>query len=175
MKKKIIGWLLVLLGVIFTGVLIFNFVWANYQYSSTIESNWNLADKASTISQKSDYIDKFVLALQNSGLQGQNDALIFFTPNNSFDQNFQAIQSLQSRLHEIKTMDESSFAYQTAIQQITAQEQGQADDMLAVFSGSWYKVHHYLLWNPWIVLGWIIIIIGTIIFGAYEIANADYD
>jgi len=155
MKKGIwigSGLLFILGSLVFAVLMIIMAVRANYHYNQDYYSYWSLADKASTISQKSDYIDKFVAALGNAGLSGQNDALYFKTSDNSFDQNFQALQSLQSRLHEIKTMDESSFQYQTAIQQITAQEQGQADDMLGVFNGVWTKIHYPWLWNPWLIL-----------------------
>lgn len=150
--SKFIGAILLIATLGFAGGMIYQQVHANYVYENSYFSNWTLADKASTISQKSDYIDKFAAALDESGLHGTNDAIIWKTQDNSFDKNFQALQSLQSRLHEIKTMDESSFAYQTAIQQITAQEQGQAQDMLNVFQGCWYKVHHYWLWNGWLNL-----------------------
>ena len=135
------------LAIILTIILSYVGIQANYEYSKDYYSNWTLADKASTISQKAEYINKFVESLKNSGLQGSYNALIFTTPDNSFDQNFKALQSLQSRLESIKTMDENSFQYQSAIQQITAQEQGQAEDMLSVFSGCWYKVHYPILWG----------------------------
>ena len=162
---KIIGTLLIILGLglgIFLGI---EGALLNYHYTNQIGNYWTLADRASTVSQKSDYIDQFVQALDKSGLHGSSDALFFYTPENNFDSNFQALQSLQSRLHDIKTMDESSFAYQTAIQQITAQEQGQAGDMLSVFQHCWTKVHYYYLWNEWVLFGLIILILGLIIVG----------
>jgi hypothetical protein len=122
----------------------------HYEYSKEISSNWDLADKSSTIAEKSRYIDKFVMALEQSGLKGKYNAIIFPTPNNSFDANLKALKSLQSRLQEIQTMDVTSFQYQTAIQQITAQEQGEAQDMLSVFSGIWLKEKNILLWD-WIM------------------------
>lgn len=44
-------------------------------------------------------------------------------------------------------MDANSFQYNTAIQQITQQEQGEAIDMLSVFQGCWYKENYILLWG----------------------------
>lgn len=165
--KYLVVFLLLLIALGATVFYIHAIVKANYEYNNTIKSSWDLADKASTIAQKSDYIDQFVAKLEASGLQGTNNALYFPTPDNSFDKNLEAVKSLQSRLHSVKTMDENSFAYQTAIQQITAQEQGEADNMLSVFSGSWWKVHHYYLWNGWwtltIVLGLIALWVGMII------------
>ena len=163
------GVLLILAGIALAVFLIIQVCLLNYHYTNAIGNYWTLADRASTVSQKSDYIDQFVTALQNSGLQGSSDALFFSTPENSFDQNLKALQSLQSRLHDIKTMDESSFAYQTAIQQITAQEQGQASDMLAVFRGCWTKVHYYYLWNGWVFFGLFLSIVFLWIAGGVMI------
>jgi hypothetical protein len=121
--------------------------YADYQYELGYYSYWSLADKASTLEQKTEYIDQFETALENSGLQGTHDALFLDTPDNGFDNNLAALKSLQRRLHETAKMDVNSFAYQQAISQITSQEQGEAKEMLAVFNGCWYKVHHYYLWN----------------------------
>jgi len=121
----------------------------SYQYEKDFASYWNLADKASTIPQKAQYIDKFVDALAESELVGKHNALFLITLDNSFDLNLDALRSLQLRLHEIETMDVTSFEYQTAMQQITAQEQGEANAMLSVFRGVWWKTHHLFLWN-WI-------------------------
>ena len=124
-------------------------IYGDYQYEKNIASSWKLADKASTIEQKSKYVDKFVTALEESGLEGLHDAVFLTTPDNSFDKNLEALKSLQARLHEIKTMDVTSFEYQTAIQQITAQEQGEALRMLAVFEQVWWKENYFFLWS-WI-------------------------
>jgi hypothetical protein len=122
---------------------------ASYQYEAIIESMWSLADKSSTIPAKAQYVDRFVDALDQQGFGGKYNAIIFPTPDNSYDQNYAALKTLQSRLHEIATMDITSFQYQTAIQQITAQEQGEAHKMLNVFEGVWRKEHYPFLWN-WI-------------------------
>ena len=46
-------------------------------------------------------------------------------------------------------MDVTSFAYQQAISQITAQEQDEAHNMLNVIQGRWFLSHHPLFWD-WI-------------------------
>lgn len=163
--KNFIGTLFIIAAVALGVFLGYQFIYSSYQYNNEVKSYWDIADKTSTISQKSDYIDKFVDALKASHLEGTNDALFLKTPNTSFNQNFQALLSLQDRLHQIKTMDETSLAYQTAIQQITAQEQGQADDMLGTFHGCWMKVHYYWLWNPILGLIYFLAPIILIIFG----------
>lgn len=129
---------------------IFVGVRGDYEYENSVSSYWNIADKTSTIQKKAEYIDKFVAALEAQHFDGKYNAIIFPTPDNSFDRNFEALKSLQIRLHEVEKMDVSSFQYQTAIQQITAQEQGEAKPILDVFYGIWWKEHHVLLWD-WIL------------------------
>jgi hypothetical protein len=131
----------------FAFMITFNII-GNYQYERDYQSYWNLADKASTIEQKAEYIDKYVNAIENGSMSGYN-AIIFTTPDNSFEQNLIALKSLQVRLHKISKMDINSFEYQTAISQITQQEQGKAYKMIMIFQGIWWKCHYFLLWN-WI-------------------------
>ena len=132
--------------IILSIVLIASYLIAEYQYSNKIQSYWELADKASTIDQKSEYLSKFIVAIEDEGLGGHN-AIVFKTPDNSYDENIKALKSLQSRLDDIKDMDVTSFEYNTAIQQITAQEQGEASQMITVIKQIWYKNHYFLLWD----------------------------
>lgn len=129
---------------------------AYYFYEREVQSHWELADRSSTIAEKARHIDNLVAALDRQGLAGQHDALFFPTPDNGFDENFTALKSLQARLREIQTMDVASFEYQTAIQQITAQEQGEAQPMLDALKGAWWKTHHFFLWY-WLLMAQIII------------------
>jgi hypothetical protein len=156
------------LGIIFTIVFsaslflsTFSGIKGTYEFEKDVYSYWKLADKASTITQKAEYIDKFVVALDQLNYQGTYNAVIFPTPDNSYDKNFEALISLQTRLHEIKLMDVTSFEYQTAIQQITEQEQGGAYDMLEELKGLWWKNNHILLWD-WI--GFVQILLSCILF-----------
>lgn len=123
----------------------------NYSYTSEIESEWVLADRASTIEMKADHVNRFVIALEDADLTGSHDALFLKKPSNSFDDNLIAIKSLQERLDQIQQMDPLSFQYNTAIQQITEQEQGLATEMLGVFSGCYWKEHAILLWD-WVAV-----------------------
>lgn len=120
--------------------------------------------------KKAEYIDKFVNALNNSDFKNKYNAISLCTDNNSFNYNFESLKSLQQRLHEISNMDIKSFEYQTAIQQITAQEQGEAKEMLSVFQGIWWKEHHLLLWD-WIGVTYVtLIIIGLLITGLISLS-----
>jgi hypothetical protein len=135
-------------GIILSAVLI---VWAiavevlaDYEYTNNIGSYWSLADKASTLEAKSQYLDKFAAAIEAEHLSGYN-AIFLKTPDNSVEQNLAVLHTLQTRMREIKGMDVTSFAYQQAIQQITAQEQGEAQELLSVIEGSWYLKNHVFL------------------------------
>lgn len=137
-------------------------------YSNQHANYWDLADKSSSIEDKYIYIDKMVESLESSNLQGHHNALLYKNPSNNFDNNLKALTSLRDRLNEIKCMNVSSFEYQTAMSQITAQEQGEAEAMLAVIQGCWFKEHHFFLWN-WIA---VVIVIGIIVIsciGGYNI------
>lgn len=150
--------LILIVGITIGGVKTF------YSYEKNYLSYWEIADKSSTISEKSKYIDLFVDALSKSNMQGKYNCIMLETPNNSFDFNFTALKSLQQRLKEIKLMNVKSFEYQTAIQQITAQEQGEAKNMLSVFSGIYFKENCFLLWD-WVGSLYILFLIILLIFG----------
>jgi hypothetical protein len=145
---------LIVVFVVLSGLFIGSAVVANYEYENKIASYWSLADRASTLQAKSQYIDLFVMALADQHLEGSHDALIFSTPQNGFDQNFAALKTLQERMHQIETMDERSLEYQQAILQITAQEQGEAANLLDVFEECYYKHNHFMLW------GWMPVVIS---------------
>jgi len=98
---------------------------------------WELADRSSTIEAKEKHIAEFVSVLEKdkeNGVLASHSAFILKTPDKAFDNNFEALKTLASRLSEIKTMNPSSFEYNTAIQQVTQQEQGEASAMIGVLS-----------------------------------------
>lgn len=170
--KNHLGKFLTILAIIWLGVVVFTSIKADYEYSKDIKCYWALADKSSTIAEKTVNIDLFVQALENSNLQGKYNALIFKTPDNSFDNNLKALKSLQSRLHDVSNMNVSSFEYQTAIQQITGQEQGEATTMLCTLEGIWYKEHYFLLWN-WVGFTHGILLVILAVVGITRWANCD--
>ncbi len=167
MKTKHIGIILIIAYVAIATVRLVNHIRFRYEYSNEIGSYWDLSEKAATIKLKSEYMDKYVAALEKSGLQGMNEALFYPTPTSDFNQNFITLKSLQQRLIDIDTMDIQSFAYQTAIQQITDQEQGQGDEMIGVFKGCWLKAHHYTYWHGLFVLIAVIIEALILIVGIF--------
>ena len=133
-------------------IYIYSFVVYVNNYTNDIYGYWTLADKSSTIEAKSEYINKFVSALDNAGLSGYHNAIFFKNQDNSFDLNLKALKTLSDRLEQIKTMDSKSFEYQQAIQQITAQEQGEAEDMLNVFKGCWTLKNYPMVYDTVIVI-----------------------
>lgn len=151
--------LLAVLGIV--GACIVNTL-ADYKYTKDYMSNWNLADKSSTLQTKADYISKFVTTIEtNRNDFADYDAIFLQTNDNSFEYNLQAVKTLNDRLKQVSQMNESSFEYQTAMQQITGQEMGEAHQMLNVIESTWYLKNYPFLW------GWIAVIgiLGIIIMG----------
>lgn len=170
---KTTGILLIVFGSIFAigrGILR---VYVNYEYANKIECNWDLADRASTLAQKAEYIDKFVKALEDCKLEGTNSALFLETPETDFNENMKALKSLQSRLIQISNMSETDFAYQTALQQITAQEQGEAHEMLHHLEDCWQRQNHPTIWNWLLAVVFFIIQALMIILGVAIFNNKD--
>jgi len=147
-------------GLLFIGSLILfiqvtTTIFAYYEYEKSIGSYWELADKSSLLEDKNVYVEKFIAALEASDHSAYN-AVFFKNINNSFSYNLNALRSLNRRLDSLDKLDKQSFAYQSAMQQITAQEQGEASDMLEVLSGCWLLANHICIWS-WIGrLFWLI-------------------
>lgn len=136
------------------GIQIRSLILSDYYYEKQYLNLWTLADKSSTIGEKERLINNFVAAIKNGKKKGDftdYNALLLRTPNNNFDANLKAVQSLADRLTEIKGMDPASFQYNTAIQQITAQEQGQATNLMSVFDGCYTLANWPVVWS-WIGL-----------------------
>lgn len=129
---------------------------SRYRYERDIGSNWSLAVKASTIQQKAEYVNRFVAAYKAAGISGHN-AIIFKTPDNSVEENLKAVESLQQRLNEVQGMDIQSFAYQTAIQQITQQEQVEAGHITDTLLGAWLLHGGY-----WFVWDWVSLVVSLV-------------
>jgi hypothetical protein len=129
-------------------------IYTNYECNRDLLSYWKLSAKASTLKQKSLYLDEFVANLEAAHLSG-NNALILKTPDNSYEQNMATLKSLQSRMEEIKSMDVKSFEYQQAMYQISAQDEGGVNGVGDLI-GVWYLDHHSSVWG-WIdVVRWIL-------------------
>lgn len=158
---KLCAWLGLALVLFAIGWSVKAEIMAEYQYDREIGSYWELSVKASSLETKAMYLNEFVAALEYSGIQevGYN-ALYLKTPDNSVANNLLTLHSLQNRMNEIKGMDVQSFAYQQAIQQITAQEQGEATHMLAELQGAWYLKNHFYLWNWVDVIRWSVLIVA---------------
>jgi hypothetical protein len=145
---RTIGIIIALIGLGSCSLQIRQTLRADYNWQNNYANHWYLADKSSTIEAKQKQIKLFVNSLEEGNRVGQfasHDALIYQTPNNDFRSNITALETLSQRLDEIKTMNPASWEYQTAIHQITEQEQGEAHDMLDVFRGS-YRLAVY----PWV-------------------------
>lgn len=162
---------MIVLAVVLVGWYIVDGVRFNYQYDNTIGSYWSLSVKASDLDVKSQYLDQFIGAIRAANLSG-NDALFFPTPDNSYDQNFNAILSLQTRMNAFVGQDPTTMAYQQAISQITAQEEDDNSSTIDVINHLWWKSNHIEFWGIYALLS-CLGIIATGIFGVILIAMSD--
>jgi len=155
-----------LLGFSLLFAQLYSLVRSQYKFEKTYLQLWSLSDKSSTITAKQKYIGEFVAALEQGFKNNEfseYNALFLKTPNNSFIKNLEALKTLSDRLNEIKGMNPNSFEYNTAIQQITAQEQGEAQSMIYTFSRCYTLSNYPIIWS-WI--GGLLCIIGCIL-GAF--------
>lgn len=173
MKK--LGQILLVIGLAMLTYQIRTMVVANYRFERDYLSFWHLADKSSSIPAKQKHIEQFVAALEKGRTNGafaEYNALWLKTPDNNFNFNLEAVKTLSARLSEIQEMKPSSFEYNTAIQQITAQEQGEAKAMLGIFKECYLLKGYFLIWG-WVEIvaffTWLILIfIGAIMWEAFK-------
>lgn len=171
---KTLGYFLIFAGVIMGTLQIRSSILSNYTYEKQYGNLWELADKSSTIPAKQQYITQFLNTLragQTNGDFADYNATWLKTPNNSFASNVKALQTLSERLTQIQDMNPESFQYNTAIQQITAQEQGEAHRMLAVFEGCYDRECYPIIWG-WIGVVFTLSLVAAIIVGLILLAVA---
>lgn len=157
---------------IFTAILMTIFqihhgIVANYRYEKDYSNLWSLAEKSSSIPAKQKYIAEFVAKLKAGRASGEfsgYNAMWLKTPNNSFDSNLAALQTLSDRLSEIQGMNPNSFEYNTAIEQITKQEEWEAENLLDVFDGCYTLANYPTIWG-WVQLVFILGILGVFVGG----------
>lgn len=146
--------------------LIFQKIHSEYEFEKKYKNYWSLSDKSSTIKSKKEYIDKFVNSLEDGfakGKFGEHNAIFLKTPDNGFKENLEALKSLRDRLQEIEGMDPKTFEYNTAIQQITGQEQGESEGMISVIYGCFLIENYFLIW------GWVGNLLGSILMAIFII------
>lgn len=166
-NKMWAGLLFGIAGLFLIAVLLYNTIVSDYHYNKEVLYSWNLADKTSTLEAKAGYIDTFINNLEKTDLAEYN-AIFLKTPDNNIQNNINAIKTLKQRLDEIKGLDPESFAYQTAIQQITAQEQGEAHNMLYTIQGGYNLKNYPLAWG-WIfgvtmMIAFMLLFVGILFF-----------
>jgi maltodextrin utilization protein YvdJ len=143
------------------------------EYTQSYEKHWQLADKSSTLDVKKAKIGQFVASIEeNRGDFADHSAVFFKNDGNSLTANLEALKTLLERLTQIEGMDPKSFEYNTAIQQITQQEQGEAHAMLRVIEWCWGLENHFFFYsalNIVVMIGLVLVFIVTI-----GIALTDY-
>lgn len=144
---------------------IFGCVKSGYEWDLLAGSQWELADRSSTLETKSHYINAFVLSLESmdkNGMLSEYNALFLKTPQNKTENNISAIKTLKSRLEEVSLIDFKSFEYNQAIHQITAQEQGESNELIYDLRGAFLLGSNY--WYVWDWIGISIIVFEITLF-----------
>ena len=163
--KSAFGWTIaVMVFLAYLGVVIVGGIRAKVRYTNEVYTHWEMADRSSDIKTKAAHINRFIDAISGKELRGTNGRLIIQTVNTSFDANFAAIKSLQTRMNEISMMDVTSPEYQWAMQQITGQEQGEASVMLGVIKDCYYRTYSPFFWRPNMILHGFLLSIFLVVF-----------
>jgi len=160
---RVFGISLFVLSLVWFGIIIGKNINGDYQYEKQYGAYWSMSYKVSTIPEKAKYIDMFVDKLERSPFKNDYDAVRYKTMNNSFNYNFEALKTLQKRLHDIEKMDITSLQYQMSIAQITAQEQD-TKKIVGVIEGIWWKNNHFCYWG-WMETINILLMCFTFIVG----------
>src|SRR5438445_12689048 len=77
---------------------VYNYQWG-YNFQQSVKSDFDLADQASSASQKSFYFDKFVQDLRDQGLTSGDTAIYYPTVNSRLEHLFNNTLSLEDSLH----------------------------------------------------------------------------
>ena len=166
-----VGIVLIMLAIVWIAALVITAVRANYTFEKHYLYAWNLADKSSSIPAKSELITQFVNTLISNRTDfADNNAVFLRTPDNSFDNNLKALTTLRDRMEDIKRMDPTSFQYNTAIEQITKQEQGEAHNLIGVIQGCYDLEKYPIVWG-WIGALSVICLIIMLVIGIGIIIN----
>lgn len=162
---KVFGISLFVLGLVWMGTIIGKNINGSYQYEKQYGTYWSMSYKVSTLPEKARYIDMFVDKLERSPFKNDYGAVRYKTMNNSFNYNFEALKTLQRRLHDIEKMDVSSVQYQMSIAQITAQEQN-TQKIVGVIEGIWWKNNHFCYWG-WVEVINILLMLIVLLVGGF--------
>jgi hypothetical protein len=139
-----------ILSLLIWSVLAVSYIGTSFAWERDYGSKWELADRASTIKAKADLVASFLNSIELSPSRfSDHNAIFLRTDQNSLKRNLDALRTLSLRLEEISMMDPRSPEYQWAIQQITAQEQGEAEGLIGTIRGCFFLGTMSLAW------GWI--------------------
>jgi len=92
--QKLFGSFLIVVSLVVAAIFVGSTITAEYQYTNSVGNYWTLADRASTIAQKSEYMDKFVAAFGDKNLAGVNDAIFFSNPDKFVRCEFRGVEEL---------------------------------------------------------------------------------
>jgi len=175
-----IGLILLLLTIIGGASL-----WINrLTWDNEVGSYIDLADKSSNLQVKYEYVLKYRTALYEHRLTEGYSNPIWQTPTEDLNENFKAVESLVSRMDDIRALDVNSAEYQWALSQVTEEEiphiagtcsgEGHCGNYDNIFYNGWNYQKGGLNWFWQSGWGFVILIIMTIFSIIMLIASAVY-
>jgi len=116
-----------------------------YMWENTVNSYFELADRASSIDKKLEYLKQYRAALMEKGLNAGQSRYVRPTPASDLSNQMIILDTLIIRMEDAQKLSSSSLEYQQAIKQITTDEfQGFNS---CVFANGWARksVWRYLM------------------------------
>ncbi len=110
---------MVLFGLLFIYALIAvpHSMYKGYKFNKEMGSYCDLAYSASDIHKKLEYFDTCVTLIEEAKFTGYS-AWWFKKPSNKLSEQYEVMESLQLRMHNLKDMKKDSFEYQTGLAQV---------------------------------------------------------
>jgi hypothetical protein len=143
---ELVGWVcMALLIVLVVGLVVLapiNRLYKNYVFDKEMGSYCDLAYSSSDIHTKIDYFDRCVLLINKENFSG-HVAWWFKKPNNHVGELNVVTNSLQLRMHNLKSMEKDSFEYQKGLEQVEEEMEYFQNNTLRLFSRA------YCFRNTW--------------------------
>jgi len=135
-------------------------IYLSYGYDVKMGQYIRLADDASTAEAKLGYLQKYQEAVEQNIVRNQA-RFIFQKERLTRDRQLSILSTLKVRLQDAANMNQSSFEYQTAMNQITGQEFNHAlGELSRIISDCWLRqsaLAVFGLWFAWIPLAVVVI------------------
>ena len=156
-KKKVVGWLGIILMLLSCASFATGFIWHAWWYPKNYEYALRLADDSSLPIQKAAFLRNYMKSVES--IKGK-PRYIFMRPDLELDTQRFILQGLIRRFDDITELDPSKMSYQQGMMQLTGQEMDhQLSRISGVFKSAKFR-ESFLLFS---ICTWLIV---TFLLGA---------